>query len=267
MMKKFFTLLIGSLLWSLVATAQEPIYQDQVTLQDQAEKIDSLQRVIDDLNSQLTTQKKIERVWEGRAKYFNISYVNQKLIFKDFDVPDLKNDFGVALSWGKTYYLHKKPLLGMLKFGLDWSWVDLNYAKYTIVEPGYEGPEGQHYESNETGGHQLEYGMQFGPSVTINPIQDLKVSLYFRLTPSFSGMYMSDGFNYNYATFYNFGGAIAWRVISLGVEGRWGSAKYNEFAPEVTDEGFLEGDSSYEEGPSKTKLKTSSVRFYIGFRF
>lgn len=34
---------------------------------------------------------------------------------------EAENDFGVSISWGKTYYLHKKPLLGMLKFGLDWS--------------------------------------------------------------------------------------------------------------------------------------------------
>ncbi|HJA98385.1 MAG TPA: hypothetical protein H9779_02135 [Candidatus Alistipes avicola] len=263
MMRRIFTLFIGVYLCIWAARAQEPAYTDPVTLEDQAEKIDSLQRIIDDLNSQLTSQKKIERVWEGRSKYFNIGYVNQKLIYKDFDMPDMKNDFGVSLSWGKTYYLHKKPLLGMLKFGLDWSWVDLNYAQYSLIDMEEVKP-GESSEAYEITAHQAEYGMQFGPSVTINPVQDLKVSLYFRVTPSFSLIYMDD-VNYNYATFFNFGGAIAWRMISLGVEGRWGSAKYNGFAVNEVDI-----DSEYpsiETSSIKAKLKTSSVRFYIGFRF
>ncbi|WP_417192432.1 hypothetical protein [Alistipes putredinis] len=52
---------------------------------------------------------------------------------------------------------------------------------------------------------------------------------------------------------------MAWKVISVGVEGRWGQAKYNGFSLEDAD---LEGISS-----TKTKLKTNSVRFYVGFRF
>ena len=107
--------------------------------------------------------------------------------------------------------------------------------------------------------HQLEYGMQIGPSVTINPVHHLKVSAYFRVTPSYSMMYLDDSFNSNFALFYSFGGSVAWKVISVGVEGRWGQAKYNGFSLEDAD---LEGISS-----TKTKLKTNSVRFYVGFRF
>ena len=44
----------------------------------------------------------------------------------------MKSDFGAAIVWGKTYYLHKKPLAGMIKFGIDWSWMDLNYAQYKL---------------------------------------------------------------------------------------------------------------------------------------
>lgn len=36
-------------------------------------------------------------------------------------------------------------------------------------------------ETIDIGNHQLEYGMQVGPSITINPVHELKISLYFQL--------------------------------------------------------------------------------------
>ena len=121
----------------------------------------------------------------------------------------------------------------MLKFGLDWSWVDLNYSKYTISEseePGSGSVGDIMDETIDIGNHQLEYGMQVGPSITINPVHELKISLYFQLTPSYSMMYLDDSFNSNFALFYSFGGSVAWKVISVGVEGRWGQDKYNGFS-------------------------------------
>lgn len=265
-MKKIFTFLIGLSLWTLTATAQEPVAE---TTSPVATETDSLQRVVDDLSQQLRHQKNKEldrKIWKDRSKYFNLGYVKQSLIFKDSGDEKLKNDFGVSISWGKTYYLHKKPLFGMMKFGLDWSWVDLNYSKYTISEseePGSD-PVGDIMDRTiDIGNHQLEYGMQFGPSITINPVHQLKISLYFRLTPSYSMMYLDDSFNSNFALFYSFGGSVAWKVISVGVEGRWGQAKYKGFSLGDID---FDGEN-VDISSTKTKLKTSSVRFYIGFRF
>ncbi len=127
--------------------------------------------------------------------------------------------------------------------------------------------------------HQAEFGMQFGPSVTINPVHHLKVGGYFRVTPSYSLLYMDDSLYHHYVTMFNAGCAIAWKVISLGVEWRWGTAKYNglTFDESVFEDDSLNGDSFGEEDPlwvmswtrclSRIKFKTSSVRFYIGFRF
>ncbi len=277
-MKKIATLLIGIVLGIGTAAAQEPEATVPATTPDleytqaavSTTTIDSLRQQVNELNQQLAEQEEEdlnERVWKGRAKYFNIGYVSQKLINKDYDVPALKNDFGVSLSWGKTFYLHKKPLFGMLKFGLDWSWIDLNYSQYTTTEydEGSDPTGGMLLDTYDIGNHQLEYGMQFGPSVTINPVQDLKISLYFRVTPSYSMMFVDSEFNSNYATFLNFGGAIAWKVISVGVEGRWGSAKYKGIAIDEID--FDNEEFPLSTSSTKTKLKTSSIRFYIGFRF
>ena len=129
-MKKLL-LLISLLCMGTTLSAQE---SDQTETQQQ---IDSLNQVLREMSARMDDvelDSNNQTIWKDRAKYFNIGYVNQKLIYKDFDMPDMKNDFGVSLSWGKTYYLHKKPLLGMLKFGLDWSWVDLNYAQYSLID-------------------------------------------------------------------------------------------------------------------------------------
>ena len=67
-----------------------------------------------------------------RAKYFNIGYItNQTLTDKVDAEAEWKSDFGVSLTFGKTYYLHKKPLLNMIKFGIDATWFELSYAKYS----------------------------------------------------------------------------------------------------------------------------------------
>ena len=48
----------------------------------------------------------------------------------------------------------------MLKFGLDWSWVDLNYSKYTISEseePGSGSVGDIMDETIDIGNHQLQF--------------------------------------------------------------------------------------------------------------
>ncbi len=241
--------------------------------EDTVRRLDSLQRVVNQLTSNvesLEQEDMNQAVWKDRAKYFNIGYVNQTLTDKTFG-GEIKSDFGVSLSNGKTYYLHKKPIVGMIKFGLDFSWMDINYAKSTLES--IDGDTGEVYSSAM---HQAEIGMQVGPSLTINPVHHLKVSGYFRVTPSYSLLYMDETVHHHYVTVLNAGCAVAWKAISLGVEWRWGSATYDGL---TFDESAFDEDSFDEsEDPSmgdvmdqlsapERKLKTSSVRFYIGFRF
>lgn len=190
-------------------------------------------------------------IWKDRAKYFNIAYVNQQLTVSDEFPLTMKSDWGASLSSGKTFYLHSKPIGQMLKFGLDWTWFDINGAGYSI--PGYD-----EYDDYEAKLYQAEVGMQFGPSITINPIDHLKISAYCRVTPCYSAVYNPDEESIwgSYSTFMNAGASIAWNVISLGVEYRGGNAKYKDLSGAEDD---------YEEMDQKSK--TSGVRFYIGFRF
>lgn len=237
-----------------------------------AQNVDSLQRVVTELSDRVQAAQDADRdrvVWKDRAKYFNIGYASQKLSRVDAptaygDAAELKSDFGVALVWGRTYYLHKKPLARMIKFGIDFSWMDINYAKYSIEDHASSGSGSWTDEELNLGAHQIEYGLQVGPSVTINPVSHLKVNAYFRYVPSASLMVLEDEVNANFASFFTAGGAVAFKVISVGVEGRWGRANYKNFAlTENLDDAM---DGSVIE-TSKSKWKTGGVRVYVSFRF
>lgn len=196
----------------------------------------------------------LDKIWKNRAGYLNLGYVNQDFYIDGLDALPLKSDWGASLTWGKTFYLHKKPIGKVLKFGLDWSWLDINAAQYTLAS----SIEEDYYEEESSLLYQADLGMQFGPSITINPVNRLKVSAYFRVSPSYSAIYSIDEESVcgSYVTAFNVGGAIAWGVISLGVEYRTGECSYKEIGGE-------------EDSPNITDLKQKSngVRFYLGFRF
>ena len=246
--------------------------------QENQSRLDSLQEVVNTLSSRVEGTEKADlnrAVWKDRAKYLNLGYVKQTLADKTYG-GELKSDFGASLSWGRTYYLHEKPLLGMVKFGLDWSWTDINYAKFSL--DAFDGETDEQLSSDV---HQAEIGMQFGPSLTVNPVHHLKVGGYFRVTPSYSLLYMDETVHHHYVTFCNAGCTLAWKALSVGVEWRWGTAKYDglKFDEDAFDEdAFDEDDLTDGDAPSlgdvmdqmkvpDRKFKTSSVRFSLGFRF
>lgn len=262
--------LLGMISSSAMAQTNETTEVEQIEVKDSLQE--SSNAVVEEQNDPEALDKKI---WKDRAKYFNISYVKQSLSMQDANCT-WNNSIGVALTRGRTYYLHKKPILGMIKFGIDWSFFDVNfslyedkfgflsgengnaYGNYYNPSEEYNIQEGYDDYDDEGAGsaekmYQAEIGMQIGPSVTINPIDHLKVNGYFRVTPSYSMLYCGDEFNGSYGTFFSAGGAVSYKVISLGIEGRWGNTKYAS----------LMGD---EDGES-LKCKTGSTRFYISFRF
>lgn len=254
------------------------------------QEVNTLSQQVNDVNQADLDQK----IWKDRAKYFNIGFVKQSLTSKDDDIK-YKSNMGVSMTWGKTWYLHKKPLFGMMKIGLDWSWMDFNYVKYSSVEEksvyndgfggsngwedswGYDEPFGDSWDMEEEdfdlefGCHQLEYGMQIGPSITVNPIHHLKVSTYFRFQPSMSLMLLDDEVYYGFVPFFNFGAAVSWKAISLGVEGRWGGTKYSGVSvDEGTDDyDYMEDeiDASDFVDTFTQRMRTKSFRVYLSFRF
>lgn len=217
------------------------------------ETIDSLEFIVENLNTEVhglkNYYKKQDKIW-GRKKYFNLGY-NMENLNNDDAASELSRKFGASMTIGRTFYLHKNPILGMIKFGLDWSYIDLNAAgynyKYTYVN-NENGNSSNNIETDEYGIYKMELGMQFGPSVTVNPVDYLKVNVYFRYSPSYS-VILDDGFQFNgsYGSYMNFGLAVSYKVISLGYEMRWGTSNI-----------------SYDNS-SKWDAKGSKV--YISFRY
>lgn len=185
-------------------------------------QVDSLQtslvNLTAEMNAKLDSMARQEKVWK-RSKYFYIAY-GMTSIDRGFGYPKLESDFAVSIGRGKTYYLHKKPLLGMIKFGLDWTFFDIAIAQYEEEDGLYTRDDSDIYKG--------EISMQFGPSITVNPIDFLKVNVYFRYDPTYSMMFNTDGnqFKGNYGSYFNTGLAASYKVISLGYEYRWGSTSY-----------------------------------------
>ena len=122
MMKKLFWLVLSA----AILTGQGVIAQETDSQAQSFQKEDSLLQVVSNLSDRIQKaeeETRNERIWKKRAKYFNIGYItSQTLTDKLDDEAEWKNDFGVSLTFGKTYYLHKKPLLNMIKFGIDATW-------------------------------------------------------------------------------------------------------------------------------------------------
>lgn len=205
-------------------------------------------------------------IWKRRSKYFYFVYGKQSV---KNSWEKMNADFAVALVKGRTYYLHKKPLLGMIKFGLDWTQIDLNFAKYPDQPESASSSSSSSNSDVDLGIMQLEAAMGLGPSVTVNPVDHLKASLYFRVSPSYSLMVQNDELYHHYATFFNLGFTVSYKVISIGIEKRWcGNVDYNGLKVNDVD-AVVNGDGSYEDIFNKvgSRLKTNTMRVFIGFRF
>lgn len=181
-----------------------------------------------------------------RKKYINLGFINTTM--SQDGRPDLKSNYGVSFAVGRTFYLHK-PIRGVLRFGINVTWLDVNYTNYKIKHITY-------WRTDNYTHHQGEVSMHVGPSITYKPIDKLDIQGYFRYAPSFSALYADDAFYGNYATFFVAGTSVSYGAIGLGIESRFGRCKYEEFK------------SSNGEGyPPIGKIKHNGWKAYLTFNF
>lgn len=296
MMKKYIYI-IGVLMGLACPVMAQEINETQVSAYPNdslTQVIDSLKQTVSALSGKIEGKEKdeqVDEIWGKRRKYMNIGYVTQSLTRKGNGGGTWKSEIGFNYGQGRTYYLHKKPILGMIKFGIDWTFYDLNFVKYKdkfgvfsgnadylgygdyYYENGYLPPLPEPSEDEEVSDDmmQLEVSTQVGPSVTINPVSHLKVSGYFRVAPSYSMLVANEELYHGYGTFFTLGGSVSFKAISIGVEGRWGNTKYNNIdLGNLDDEEYWDEDADMGEmlkgKNDKLKWKTGSMRFYISFR-
>ncbi|MGL5014844.1 MAG: hypothetical protein ACRC6V_11215 [Bacteroidales bacterium] len=188
-----------------------------------------------------------------RPNYVNFNYALQDIKLKGSD--KVSSDVAAALTVGHTFYLFKsRPLGGMVRFGIDATWIDVNYAYYDLSDGSTT--------SGSDRVHQLELGMQVGPSVTVTPVKGLNISAYFRFAPSFATrVAVDDDIEENYvggayASFFVTGASVSYKIIGLGVEKRWGNPNYKNINFDI--EGI--------RTPLPTTLNTDAIRLYLTIR-
>lgn len=181
---------------------------------------------------------------EWRKKFINLSFTNATM--SQDNVQDLKSNYGLAFTVGRTYYLHK-PIGDMLRFGIDATWFDINYTNYDIEHITY-------WETNKYQYHQAEVSMHVGPSITFEPIKKFAIQAYLRYAPTFATLYTGNDktFYGNYATLWVAGGSVSYGVIGLGIESRFGNTKYKPLGSSDSD---------------NINSSLSGLRAYLTFKF
>ena len=188
-----------------------------------------------------------------RRKYSQVSYGKNNFIHGD---RKMKSDFAVNFTSGRTFYLHEDEIAGLIRFGIDGTWTDFTYAKYTR-------PLAVDGKNNDYKFHQVDYALNVGPSVHINPIDDVFVHTYFRYAPAYS-LFMGDKQIYgNYATYFVTGLSVSYNFIALGFEGRFGNCDYNNIASAKRIEQFKPN----EENVIDERVKHRGWRVYLSFMF
>ncbi|MFD1771478.1 hypothetical protein [Sphingobacterium suaedae] len=193
-------------------------------------------------------------------KYLHLGFVSHTLS-DDADLVSFKSKFGASLSSGRTFFLHRDPLAGMLKIGLDWTYIDLNYTTYK--EPILEEDVDGNWIEDEVKVHAAEAGMHIGPSITVFPVNRLAVKAYFRYAPSYSAMYdtYNEEFSSGFGSYFVSGISANYGGIGLGIEQRWGSAKHRTLTTDLEDDDF--GGASEQ----KEKFHLKGPRIFVAFSF
>lgn len=221
----------------------------------------------------------LRKIW-GKTNYFNISY--DKTTLSSDELPlggatlgsnEFKNKFGMGIQWGKTFKLHKKPLGNLLFFGIDFTWMDVNFNQYDKADkitPGYSDDTSfaiktMPWHNKKT---TLDYGISVGPSFTLYPFTPLHSNAtdnirfhgYFHLGYKGEAFFIKevgDGTQHawGHGLFTAFGASLTFNAIGLGVEMR----NDNNINVKHVDK--------KEFGDQKMKFKEKITRIYLQFRF
>lgn len=284
------------LLMSASVSAQElktdSVSESTNTRNVMADSLQTLANEIAQLKSnvnKLQNDAQLEKVWK-RKKYWKLGYTSPTIERTDGEAMEWKTDYAISLQKGKTAYLHSRPLWGMVKFGIDYGYMDLSYAKLKLKSIGganssksagtrstgsegfddivSEDPSGSITDmlGIDLGMHKFEYGWHVGPSVSVNPWDHLIIAAYFHAMPTFSGILENDEFSYGFGCATSAGISVAYKSIAIGVEGLWSKIKYKQTSFDDEDD----SDSNDGTGLFNTKnfkLKQKGPRFYISIKF
>ena len=312
-------LTIAAVLFPLMVFSQTPegtssLFNEQEIDTTEFVSIEDIIKEKEEITSHANLINHFNSVW-ARRKFFNISYNISTLSSKDpkgYDIglglgeEDLsfKSSVGVSLQQGKSYRLHKKPILNLLQFYLDYTPLDLSFNHYKSgdVSVGLYNSAAKHPEGEEVieyyhnvpwnlEKYEVSYGMTLGPSITIAPfthlknmnaLHFLKINMYYHVGYQGSVLFMSnnekgdinpDKYSSDYEKVKNYnemkeGLKMNWGhglVTSFGVSMTWKNIGVG-FEHRVANNKFKPVRSSADFGSNTYKFKTTTNRIYVSIR-
>lgn len=153
--------------------------------------------------------------------------------------------------------LHKGIIDDMLCFKMDIG-LDFTYARYNRRTTELNTKHDIDWRPQ-----QVEAGVSLGPSVHVAPFEtrrELQFMAYYHFVPSASAHIEDTNVYAAFCPMQSVGLGMNWKLMGIGFEHRWGSAKYKTYDIEDKNEG------AHDTG-EKTKFKTTADRFYIRFNF
>lgn len=288
-MKFSYRFVLAAMMAGALSTAMA---QDENVEMSETEALRQRVEQLEASQSENELQDKYKSIWH-RTKTFRLGFSSSSWTPKGCAA--FKPNYGFSMSLNNTYFVHKNPIAGMLKFGIEATWFDLNYVNYkanpdwsAFINDDYDPDYGYNpgwYEDEELdepnlGSHQLDVALGVGVSAHIAPfssfdsaLNELRAKVYCNFLPSFSAMLISEPddtrFNYAFVPYVTFGMQVQWKVLSLFVEGRWGSANYKIGG--LDDSGDYDYDDDFNISDAihfdKISCKNAGVRVGIGLSF
>lgn len=183
--------------------------------------------------------------YKQRDNYVHVGFAVSDMAQKN--VQTLKNYAGFTVSVGRTFSLYSFYLNDACRFGIDATWLDFEYTSYKVE---------YHYPASIVKDNygQFDFGVQVGPSFIIEPSRTFRIHAYCRYAPTYSLFCMNDDSYGSLGHFVVAGLNLSYRVVGVGVEGRWGVCNYSDL---------------YENGLLFTSEKVNhrGVRAYLKFNF
>lgn len=248
-------------------------------------------------------------IWT-KNKGINIGFVTHQSLVNTDALSDFRYDstFGINFSTGTTYFWPRsKGWAGnRIKVGLNVQWFEVTYVRYKkfpkiagvqldedLIQgefpefgPSYDGEDDEDggFSLDNIGNHQLNLGVAIGPAVSVAPfahmsnqLRFLRVNLFGHFSPSASAIIMKNmegdtEASWAFTPAGDFGFDIQWKNFTLGLKGRWATAKYNSITGN-DEEDYDEWEEDREPTlgdvfkKNKTKYKNAGCTLTIGFRF
>ena len=271
----------------------------QYSNNEQATDLMQTQQVLQN-NGGMSTDKELsmaEKMWPSSSP-FMLYYENQTLEEQNDNVK-YKCNFTVGLTKRHTYYLHKKAIANMVKFGIDACWFDISftqYAKgkglwnddmagnvttgtYANYEEYFKAADEKALDENSSdifsrmdlGKYQIMLSvLGIGPSVKVAPFyylnkpffDTMKLGFYFHYVPSFTTLVFTGDDDSTVMLGY----MGCWRFGGNLSLGRFAFGIESQWGSGTLKRGKINDDSNDNIKnffAEKIKYKQSGLRFYL----